>query len=560
MVGTSNMDQGFSKVQMKKDVKEETDCGRDDKWLNKWSEFEDVKEKADFASEDGWLKKWYEFEHVKEEVKVANSTKMDKLSEIEESNATEKEKSKIEVKANLNLGQRALKATQAQTSHKINSSIVKLCKNAPTSEEVRNFCQFKCKECDKLLLCWWSLKNHVRAYHNSNVPMRDVEELLEIPLSHICKVCMEPTLCDLFFIRRHVKSHQLNIDQYVKKFNLTSKKTPCVKNMSTNIIGNYCTYKCKICGEEFNSRYSVTKHQWNLHRRKIRCSESLVKRVYHKCKICEVSLLCDKLNIMQHLKRKHEISLREYCKLSNCILAENKIHRISIELLSTYELSETMGNLCEFTCKECTKIFHSSGAFKTHVYSHHQEKTFSLLPAMTKGFSYKCKVCSCLILCDIRIIQQHMSKTHGIHSDHNKIEYNKLCRSFVAATPASSWIWPKTSVKINLIPVHELSSKIGNLCIYRCPKCDANNFNSWGNFEYHFRKKHSKWLVFSPKLVITARCHSCLVCPTAVLSDRYFLKGHLRRKHKMSLMTYQKIFQRNGGEVLPTMREWMTIK
>ncbi len=303
------------------------------------------------------------------------------------------------------------------------------------------------------------------------------------------------------------------------------------------------------------SPHTVIRDDWKAHEETQGSSESIVKAVYHKCKICEVSLLCDKLSIRHHLKRKHEISLKEYCKQSSCIMAENKINRFPMELLSTYKVSETIRNLCEFTCKKCVKTFFSSRSFVCHVRYHHQKMTISLLPAISKGFSYKCKKCQSVMLCDKSIIQAHMNQRHGIKMfGQKKIEYDELCKQFLNTTPASSKIWRKTSIKSNSIPVREITSKIGNLCIYKCPKCYLSDINSWESLQSHCKRKHSNSIPFSSNLVVTARNHACLVCPMAVLSDRCFLKNHVRNKHKMTFLTYQKTFEKKGGETFSNFR------
>ncbi len=387
--------------------------------------------------------------------------------------------------------------------------------------------------------------------------MTDLETLKAKMVSHICKVCKEPTLCDETFIKRHLRTHQLYINQYVEEFKLSSRKIPQEAKFTENDIGNYCVYKCNICGDEFNVNESLTKHQLKLHKQKTksRSKESLVKIVYDRCKLCEKSILFEKANLKQHCKKRHGLSLEEYCKLSGCNLGEDKSCRFPIKLLKTYKLSDTMKNLCEFTCRSCNKTFHCSRAFLSHVKNHHQGITYRMVSSITKGFSYKCKLCQGLMLCDLFIIHQHMNNVHAIKQ---KNKYEELYQSFSNATPTASKIWRKVSIKSNLIPVHEMSSKIGDLCIFKCPNCDSNDMKSWRNLRCHFKKKHnSKGLGFSANLVVTARYHSCLLCPMAVLSDRYFLGIHLRNKHSKSISTYEKTFQRNGGEVLPTMKEWL---
>ncbi len=534
-----------------------------------WVKKED-EEGTDRISDDQWLKEWTECKDVKEEVKLNNTFHSQKAKLIaikeekcENDSALEGEKDESLVLSRLKTST-VSKVIEAKSRYKrqVNSLIEKLCQNEPTSDYVQNLCQFKCKECGKLAISWSALTFHVRKNHkNTKVKMTNLAMLKSKVVSHICKVCMEPTLCDFAFIVRHIKNHQLNVNRYVEMFKLSLERNQKGASLIENdSIGNNCVYKCNICGDEFNLKGSFTYHQWKLHKRKIISSEGLVKIVHHKCKLCGVSILCEKQNLHQHFRKKHDISLEEYCKLSVCNLSEDKSYRFPIKLLNTYKVSKTIGNHCEFTCTSCKKVFHCSRKLKRHAKKQHQGVPQTLISCITKGCSYKCKLCQRLLLCDSATINAHMSYRHGQSSVKRKIDYNELYESFLNATPASSKIWHKSSIPSCLIPVHEITSKIGNLCVYKCQKCDRNNFNTWASFRYHYKKEHSKSITFRPTLVVTARYHSCLVCPKAILNDRHFIAKHLQQKHKMKLSTYQNTFQRNGGEVLPTMTEWLKCR
>ncbi len=544
MAGTRKVDNGLSKFIIKKEEMEETDYINDDKWLKKWS-CEDVKEEK-IPNNGGGVVKLIAIKRENNDSGSACEREMDeKLEKVKEETSTvSKDRERIQVTNKVSL--------------KIDALIKKLCQGAPTSEDVRSLSQFQCKECGKLVTSWGSLNTHVwKCHKNTNVNMTDLEILTVKVVSHICKVCKEPTLCDRPFIRRHLKTHQLNVSQYVEDFKLSSGKIQQGASIFEYDIGNFCVYKCNVCGHKFTNKRAFNRHQLNIHKRKLTSNECFVKKVYHNCKLCGASILCEQSNLNLHFKRMHDdIPLEDYCKLSGCKAATEESIRFPIKRLCTYQLSDTAKNLCEFTCRSCSKTFHSSRTFQWHAKRYHPGVPQRLTSCITKGFSYQCKLCQSLLLCDRATITAHIKKQHGKKCVKENIEYNELYESFINATPTASKIWHETSITSSLIPVQEMSSKIGNLCVYKCPKCDSNNIKCWQKFKYHFKKKHSKSLVFSTNLVVTARYHSCLSCPISVLSDRYFLQNHVKGKHNMSILTYQKTFQRNGGDVLPRMREW----
>ncbi len=103
----------------------------------------------------------------------------------------------------------------------------------------------------------------------------------------------------------------------------------------------------------------------------------------------------------------------------------------------------------------------------------------------------------------------------------------------------------------------KVTAKIGNLCTVVGPECDAKVFSNWSLLLAHCKKIHNYRISYKYSLVSVARCHACLICPKAVLCDRLFIANHLNC-HKIPLKKYEKIYQKNGGEVLPTFLEWMT--
>ncbi len=201
--------------------------------------------------------------------------------------------------------------------------------------------------------------------------------------------------------------------------------------------------------------------------------------------------------------------------------------------------------------------------FRKHLLAHQPVEYKPLSSYFIKGLSYQCKLCSRLMLCDnviIKNLKNHMRDVHGQKIVDKNSEASKRRRLyktkhdtfFKATVVYSSSIFKKPEISISQIPLIERTSKIGNLCKFSCLKCDSKDFESFNLLKRHCKAKHNSGVSYNESLVSEARCHSCLLCPKGVLSDRYFLAHHLLYRHKKGLPEYERVFRQNDGEVLPT--------
>ncbi len=168
------------------------------------------------------------------------------------------------------------------------------------------------------------------------------------------------------------------------------------------------------------------------------------------------------------------------------------------------------------------------------------------------------------MLCDRYTIYKHLQDAHCMTrenqnfpaSDSKMQEYEILCSQFKKSTPTSLTYWYKPTLPINEIPMHEVTSRIGNLCTFTCQKCDSKDLPSWSVLRQHYKTVHKCGVHYNPSMAKEARCHSCLLCPTAVLNDRYFIAIHLKDCHKKGLPEYERAFLQKGGESLPPYQSW----
>ncbi len=334
----------------------------------------------------------------------------------------------------------------------------------------------------------------------------------------------------------------------------------CLKSrlLSHNLIGSLCVYKCGKCSKKFPCQSSLKQHETNYsHKCGKNIIECLEKAVYHRCKLCQKSILCDRHSLYRHLFWSHGCTLQEYCKKSDCTLV--KIEPNPNALLTNLKQSQHIESLCVFSCKICTKKYTNSNSFSIHTRTHKNYPKGDILSGLVTGSSYRCDKCQKLMLCDKTIIYSHMKSVHGqknvacINPNSKKrIAYNILCASFLKETPISMTTWRKRILPISKIPVHEVSSNIGDLCSFTCPDCDSPDFTNWRALREHCLSLHGSKICYNFSFVSVARCHACLICPKAILCDRLFLKDNLQSVHGKKLSDYEKTYLRNGGKVLPT--------
>ncbi len=567
-VGKANSDKHEVK---KENVKfEEVPPHFDDDSLKEWTETSDIKKLTVFSMDHDDLKEEEEEyeEYSDEEIRDESSTG---------NKDTEVLPSVMELPHKKQQGKQAFKRRKLygsvtwkiEISNKAQSLIEKICVGAPVSPTVASSCQFHCKVCKELFNGWTPLYKHFKKLHpNVKISIAEVDKCISKTVSYICKICSVFTLCDNTFIRKHMKNHHdLLISQYIKKFHTDKLKLlPQEVTYSNDTIGNLCQFQCLDCGAKFTNRGTSRKHQINIHGNNVERGEKMIKRVLHKCKLCGKMVQCEIQYLLCHLKSVHGLTTKEYCKQTGCKYAQN-IYRTFLKsksMLQCLPLLTIIGNKCKFECRQCLKTFNTKNNFYNHIKKHNIKK-INIFSCLIRGFSYQCQFCPKVLLCDKRTVIDHLKYAHGheylklkkLHYLRLKENYMEMCEQFIKGVPVSTMIGNQPRTKVNDIPIHEITSKIENLCKFSCPKCNST-FSNWFSLQWHSKKIHKSGVKFNPSIVSEVRYHSCLLCPTAVLSDRYFLARHLESKHKSVLMSkYVKTFAKNGGETLPPLNEYI---
>ncbi len=512
---------------------------------------ESVKMEADDNElNDFFLREWTETTDEKDTKWIKDKNKDIDIKE-EENQSSSKNKVK-------ELG----KKTQSKM---IDHLIEKLCQGAPISEKVLSLCKFKCPECAQLLNSWSAVERHHQKHHQkTKVKLVNVNDFLLKPVSHICKICSSYILCDSVFFKRHLRLHNISINQYVKMVGKEISKNVPHALYSNEKIGNLCVFQCDECNMKLRNTSTMIGHKKRNHGSKTDFKKCMIKRIYHKCNLCHRSITCDMNYLSDHFKRAHGISPKEYCKQTGCTLVFFGQHPNFKSILQTLPSSKKLERSCIFSCKKCQKGFIHFGSFKDHIKRHHKGKQYGLEESLKAGFSYQCESCPSIMLCDRFIISKHLSQMHNLKSNDVNFplntwrkQYDNFCKSFKESIAISSKVWETTAIVVGKIPKEEMSSVIGNLCTFKCPTCFSKHFSSWAKLNYHLKMIHSQSAKFCPSLVVEARYHSCLLCPKAVLSDRHILSCHLRQSHEIGLKKYEKTFLQNGGKALPVFNDWL---
>ncbi len=509
------------------------------------------------------LRQWTETEDVKQDIKMLIA-ETSKLIKEEEEDYCEYSDGEIENDMTSALMEEKThdsdnddKKANGKKISQLDVLLTKICNGAPVSDDVSNKCLFQCSKCNDQFKGWELLKKHFKIIHpNQKLKEMDIDKVITRTMTHVCKICSALVVCDKYFIRRHLGAHKANLHSYFQDFwsNVT---------YSVNVIGNLCQYKCTGCKKEINTSVTFRRHKQACSRkRNFESKMLLVEKVYHKCKICDKSMLCDSKVLVRHFRRAHGISTEEYCKKTATTIVQSRHRQVSLKT-ETLKLSKNIGNFCVFDCNICKKQYHNSMHFRDHFATHRPRPMEPLTTYLTKGLSYQCSVCSKLMLCDKSVLQSHMRAVHDIKmsdkdsiSFSSKTQYHTMQDLFVKDIPVSTTLSKLSVMPVCNLPIKEVTSKIGNLCRYKCPECGSDDFTNFCLLRRHCKMVHNRGLGYHPSLVTEARWHACLLCPKAVMSDRYFLSQHLRMIHKKNLPDYEKTFIQNGGKSLPTFTDW----
>ncbi len=581
-IETRSRKKKFAKEDIK--VEKEDVPHTQDPWLRDWSEWEDIKEDIALKAiklEADCNRSSHAMSYKDEKSSRSSHDEMSSMSNHDEvssrsSHADDQEDNEVDANAVSAVKSKddVSKGGAIQRRNKkgsIDKLIKKICQEAPeVSGKVSNICQFRCPECGETVKGWLILKVHLLKKHSiKRLCSTQMPNIISKAFCHVCKICSARVLCESTFLSNHLRIHNIMIREYRKRFIVDPcKDLPDATYSDT--IGNLCVYECPTCKKKFSDRKMFSIHLKNFSHGNIKDAFCYLKKtVYHKCKLCHMSVLCDQAMFYHHLRNNHQVTKEQYCQKTGCTVKHIiKTRKFSQAFIKTLKRSKVLKNACEFACPFCQQTFKCLSSFKTHIAKHDKiQRSDSMSKFMTKGLSYKCEKCDHLVLCDltayknhIKSVHQHVLKRQGFSIQKTKTEYETLRDSFMKTIPAASKALNKVTVPVGKISRMGVTSNMGNLCCFACPKCDENKIPSFLKLKQHCRVSHNYAIAFSPSLVSEARYHSCFLCPMVVLCDRTFLFFHARDNHKMNAKEFENIVSERGGEVFPTFMDWMNTQ
>jgi hypothetical protein len=143
-------------------------------------------------------------------------------------------------------------------------------------------------------------------------------------------------------------------------------------------------------------------------------------------------------------------------------------------------------------------------------------------------------------LLDVYLITEHLEKSHRLTLSQYCKKFNCLafCKQKISINNNNDFI--QKFLRHNAF----ITEEIGNLCMYSCPSC-AESFSDFPKFQKHLKicfilGNANFWL---GKIVLTGAitkliAHECKFCTALVLCDQYWLREHLKRRHKKSIFDY----------------------
>ncbi len=336
---------------------------------------------------------------------------------------------------------------------------------------------------------------------------------------------------------------------YLSKGNLSDKqfwKDVMEKETVSKEVKSLCKYRCPKCGKIFQSKEALRHH---LRRSKhaiesrTKLSNYLTKIVVHKCKICNERMLCDMKAIRSHIVQCHKIKIDKYiemaCDMREFLKSEGKRRKRDKpdSTFSSAPVSKEIGSLCRYKCQICNTIYGSSvGLHKHFRKTGHGNHSMSMLKeCLIKTVTHKCHYCSVMVLCDMHILRSHVL-THGVRSLRDYMKTAGVNRSLNTLDTQERH---KLLFKQNLPKTEsEITRAIGNLCKFKCTKCEYT-CPSWYKLKCHITSKGHGKISTMTNYVQKETYHKCCICDKVLLCDKLKIGRHVRI-HGLTLGTYIK--------------------
>eukprot|EP00090_Calanus_glacialis_P045694 TRINITY_DN8651_c0_g1_i1.p1 TRINITY_DN8651_c0_g1~~TRINITY_DN8651_c0_g1_i1.p1 ORF type:complete len:1419 (-),score=222.67 TRINITY_DN8651_c0_g1_i1:288-4544(-) len=467
-----------------------------------------------------------------------------------------------------------------------------------------NRCIFGCKICKAEFSFRSDFTSHIETVHNisMNTYRKDNGSVFKHKEIHICQIksCGKKFCWETLSLKAHIeKKHEMQAIEYYERFmaNYAEKSPTSEANRKGSGVEpvdsriNQCEYQCHLCDEIFDVDRYFSEHLKNTHHitkndYKASFGLGLSKKVAQNCQLCKANpkeFLMDQAYLGVHIRITHKSSINSYLQKIEAA------HEIPEDIKDT----EDWCYQCRFIC--CETVFRQKWKFDRHISASHGilvseffEQNRHSPGYFLRKMYHTCKVCSKEIVCDKGPMQSHV-RTHDLSLD-------GYYQNFVLSSikPPSDWLniaihknvihtcqvchqnipWNSDKITAHLA-THNLTADLYKqhcMTAYKFNKAatahmsDDSNWSDKNKWEckvegcrvplasrvklvLHIQRVHTltalEYFRAHKDSLQTDKQHTCQLCCANILWDSYYLREHLRIKHKMKMVTYKNRFIAN---------------
>ena len=410
-----------------------------------------------------------------------------------------------------------------------------------------------------------------------------------------CKVCGTETDCAYESIRKHLLQHGLSWSQY-QTFPHTSSEdklqppattiskqeepdagsssnssqatavplpppvsspsqaaSKLEKHIQMDPYYNKCKWSCFVCYKVFSSGF--WRHVNETHfMKKDEYLEDYGREgimiVNYSCLLCNKKIPWTGVNISNHLRSQHNISLLDY---ENNYRKKVTASRVLKQPSSNSNKSEKWFNGSEYHCQLCSRTMFSMAGLTSHLKeAHNRDKSSYLEEFGSKGIiakHYQCKICGSYFPWTGVSISKHLRLAHSLSLSeyslnhlNNKLDCKKVNNVSVSViSPKVNHVTKDLRKKTESVEIS--STKWYNKCSWTCQICGRVERTNSSVFFKHVAQEHNRSVEeykeeFGSKGVLYSD-HKCKICARNVPQNGLSLCKHLKHSHQLSLREYE---------------------
>ncbi len=181
---------------------------------------------------------------------------------------------------------------------------------------------------------------------------------------------------------------------------------------------------------------------------------------------------CSKSNIKKRSKSTSTIKQKSFISISSDCFKKN---------LENSAVSENVESLCLYQCPICNAVYQECSSLMKHARKSKcsSNSKISIYSCLITTVVHQCGICSQKVLCDRHIIRKHL-RSHKILS---LAKYSVMC-NFQNKSRNVNTKEEFDQFCLTYSGKIELSTNIGNLCLFSCKKCEFSS-QRWGNMAKH---------------------------------------------------------------------------